>query len=186
MWILHLFWSTTPLGDKGQGIAVLGNLVYVAASTKGIDVFDVSDPANPTLVRNYDTAVAALGVAVAGDYIYVADSFGGLEVLHWLDMQPPTVAFTNPTPGPTYTTTNGLLNIGGSSGDNVGVIKITWANNRGGGGTAQGTGSWSVNGVQLAPGVNVITVTAVDAAGNVSTTTLTVTYTLLIRLRRRL
>ena len=44
-------------------------------------------------------------------------------------------------------------------------------------GTATGTTSWSVSGIALQSGANVLTVTARDAAGNTSTDTLTVTYT---------
>ena len=43
-------------------------------------------------------------------------------------------------------------------------------------GTATGTTSWSVGGITLQSGVNVITVTARDAANNTGTDTLTVTY----------
>ena len=50
-------------------------------------------------------------------------------------------------------------------------------NDRGGSGTATGTTSWSVSGIALLSGSNVLTVTARDAAGNTSTDTLTVTYT---------
>ena len=66
----------------------------------------------------------------------------------------------------------------GTSSDAVGVTQVTWANDRGGSGTATGTTSWSVNGVTLQSGSNVITITARDAAGNTSTDTLTITLTL--------
>ena len=69
------------------------------------------------------------------------------------------------------------LTLGGTASDNVGVTQVTWANDRGGSGTATGTTSWSVSGIVLASGANVLTVTARDAAGNTSTDTLTVTYT---------
>jgi N-acetylmuramoyl-L-alanine amidase len=54
---------------------------------------------------------------------------------------------------------------------------VTWSNDRGGSGNATGTTSWSVSGVALLTGANVITITARDAAGNTATDTLTVTYT---------
>ena len=59
--------------------------------------------------------------------------------------------------------------MGGDAGD--------LGNDRGGSGTATGTTSWSVSGIVLLSGQNVLTVTARDAAGNTSTDTLTVTYT---------
>ena len=57
------------------------------------------------------------------------------------------------------------------------MTQVTWVNDRGGSGTATGTTSWSVSGIVLLSGQNVLTVTARDAAGNTSTDTLTVTYT---------
>ncbi|MGH7303674.1 MAG: hypothetical protein ACRELZ_10310, partial [Candidatus Rokuibacteriota bacterium] len=55
---------------------------------------------------------------------------------------------------------------------------VTWANNRGGGGTASGTSAWTVNVAGLQIGSNVITVTARDAANLTASKTLTVTLTL--------
>ena len=56
------------------------------------------------------------------------------------------------------------------------MTQVSWSNDRGGSGTATGTGPWSAS-VALQSGVNVVTVTARDAAGNTSTAVLTVTYT---------
>ncbi len=56
----------------------------------------------------------------------------------------------------------------------VGVTQVTWANSRGGGGTASGTTSWTASGIVLKRGNNVLTVTAKDAAGNIEFATLTV------------
>ncbi|HYK90301.1 MAG TPA: fibronectin type III domain-containing protein, partial [Acidobacteriota bacterium] len=92
------------------------------------------------------------------------------------DTSPPTVAITSPTSSGSYTTSSSPLSIGGTASDNVGVTQVTWANNRGGSGTATGTTSWSVSGIALQSGSNVITVTARDAAGNSGTASLTVTY----------
>jgi hypothetical protein len=41
---------------------------------------------------------------------------------------------------------------------------VSWSNDRGGSGVATGTTSWSVTGITLQSGANVITVTARDAA----------------------
>ncbi|MBI2489924.1 MAG: carboxypeptidase regulatory-like domain-containing protein [Planctomycetes bacterium] len=57
------------------------------------------------------------------------------------------------------------------------VVVQTWSNDRGGSGTASGTTSWSVSGIALQSGTNVITVTARDAANNTGTDTITVIYT---------
>ena len=92
------------------------------------------------------------------------------------DTTAPSVAITSPTPGATYSTSATPLTLGGTASDNIGVTQVTWANNRGGSGTATGTSTWSASGVVLQSGSNVLTVTARDAAGNTRTATLTVTY----------
>ena len=69
--------------------------------------------------------------------------------------------------------------LSGTASDNVGVTSVTWVNDRGGNGTATGTTTWQVTDLVLQPGVNVITVTAHDAAGNTATDVITVTYEIL-------
>jgi glucodextranase-like protein len=88
----------------------------------------------------------------------------------------PAVAITTPTTATTFSTSAATLSLGGTASDNVGVTQVTWSNSRGGSGTATGTANWSAS-VGLQSGLNVVTVTARDAAGNTSTDTLTVTYT---------
>ena len=91
------------------------------------------------------------------------------------DTVAPSLAITSPTSAPTFVATGPSLALGGTASDNVGVTQVTWTNNRGGGGTAAGTTSWSVGAVALQAGTNIITVTARDAAGNSRPATLTVT-----------
>ena len=93
------------------------------------------------------------------------------------DTTPPAVTITAPTNAATYSTTSGTLSLGGTATDNVAVTQVTWTSSRGGSGTATGTGSWSVTGISLQSGSNLLTVTARDAANNTSTDTLDVTYT---------
>jgi|GEM_PF-2178340 len=94
------------------------------------------------------------------------------------DTTPPVVTITSPTSSPTYATSSSTLNIAGTASDNVSVAAVTWSNNRGGSGRATGTTSWSVPGITLQPGSNVLTVTASDYAENTSSDTLTVDYSL--------
>ena len=93
------------------------------------------------------------------------------------DTTAPTVAITTPTSAPTFSTGTTPLNLGGTASDNVGVTQVSWTNDRGGSGVASGTTTWSVSGIPLQSGVNLITVTARDAANNPGTATLSVTYT---------
>lgn len=91
------------------------------------------------------------------------------------------IAITNPTGEAVLTWTTSTLNLSGTASDNVGVSRVTWTNDRGGSGTATGTTNWSASGVVLLPGINVLTVTASDAAGNTSSDVVTVTYNTAIR-----
>jgi len=66
-----------------QGVAVAGNYAYVTETPRwtgsnsvggGLQVIDVSDPANPVRVGGYDTIGSAQGVAVAGNYAYLTET----------------------------------------------------------------------------------------------------------------
>ncbi len=94
-------------------------------------------------------------------------------VFFTVESTPPTVTITTPTSNPTFAATATPLAIGGTASDNVGVTQVTWANSRGGSGTASGTTNWTAS-VPLQTGSNVITVTARDAVGNMGTDVITV------------
>jgi len=89
----------------------------------------------------------------------------------------PTVAITSPTTAGTYETADALITISGNASDDVGVSRVTWANSAGGSGTAIGTATWSISGISLIEGKNIVTVTATDTAGNQNSTSLSVTCT---------
>ena len=91
------------------------------------------------------------------------------------DTTPPTVIITSPTTAAAFSTSSWSMSLSGTASDNVGVTQVTWTNNRGGSGTASGTTSWTAADISLQAGVNVLTVTARDAAGNARSATLTVT-----------
>ncbi len=93
------------------------------------------------------------------------------------DTTRPTVSISTPTTNTSHSTAASSVNLGGTAGDNVGITQVRWVSDRGGSGVATGTASWSASGIPLLSGSNVITVTAVDAAGNAGTDSLTVTYT---------
>jgi hypothetical protein len=90
------------------------------------------------------------------------------------DVTSPSVIVNTPVGG-SWRTINSRVILTGIASDNVGVVSVTWANSRGGSGSALGTSSWATGPIELQMGDNVITITAVDAAGNVRTVTLTVT-----------
>jgi len=93
------------------------------------------------------------------------------------DTEAPAIAITTPTASSAFSASATPLSIGGTASDNVGVSLVTWVTDRGQGGTASfSAGAWSAS-VPLADGLNAITVTATDAAGNASSDVLTATYT---------
>ena len=90
------------------------------------------------------------------------------------DTTSPLVAITSPISG--SMTTSGTVALTGTAGDNVGVSSIAWSNNRGGGGATTGTSPWTFSNIALQTGVNVLTVTATDAALNTGTASVAVIY----------
>jgi len=62
------------LPDAILGIAVSGNLAYVADSDMGLVVVDISDRTNPSIRGYHDTPGKAVGVKVMGGYAYVLDA----------------------------------------------------------------------------------------------------------------
>ena len=92
------------------------------------------------------------------------------------DTTPPVVSINQPTEASTYTVNTGSITIGGTASDNAGVDQVIWESSAGASGTASGTVSWEAQ-IDLSPGVNQITVTAVDKAGNTGTDTLAITLT---------
>jgi hypothetical protein len=92
------------------------------------------------------------------------------------DNKAPTVQITTPTMAATYSTASPQLLVAGLASDRVGVTRVTWSNDRGGNGVAQGTTQWSAS-IPLQAGANRVVITAFDAAGNQRQDGLTVTLT---------
>ena len=97
---------------------------------------------------------------------------GSASVVICYDTTPPSVAITEPTTAATYSTTLTTIDISGTASDNIGVAQVTWSNDKGGSGVCSGTTQWSASGIALQQGINTITVTATDLAGNAATTVL--------------
>ena len=93
-----------------------------------------------------------------------------------VDTIAPTVTMVSPTTGPTFATYENSLNLSGTAYDNAGVCLVTWANDRGGSGTASGTTNWTVTGIPLQIGMNIVSIAARDGANNFGSATLAVIY----------
>jgi len=57
------------------------------------------------------------------------------------------------------------VRLAGNAGSDMGIFKVSWVNDRGGEGVANGTDSWQTASIDLELGENKITVTAEDTAG---------------------
>jgi hypothetical protein len=79
------------LTTNASGLDLVGNLAYVAHQTDGLDIYDVSDPLNPTLLGTYDTPGSAVQVQVVGTLAYVADN-DSLQIVDVSNPASPTLA----------------------------------------------------------------------------------------------
>ncbi|MGD0947829.1 MAG: CARDB domain-containing protein [Candidatus Binatia bacterium] len=132
------------------------------------------------------TSWSASGITLLlGSNIITAHAFdaagntktASITVNYTVDTTPPSIAITSPVAsGQTYSTGSATVTVSGTASDNVGVVDVIWDNNRGGGGLASGTTSWSASGIALQTGSNIITAHAFDAAGNTKTASITVNY----------
>ncbi len=122
-------------------------------------------------------------------YLFVVDANGNVSNGYPITIgggngtpsdNPPSVSITNPTSGDTYSTSEGTISISGNASDDNGISSITWSNNRGGSGSAVNSSGdwsdWSISGINLQEGENVITVTATDTNNQTATDTITVNY----------
>ena len=92
-----------------------------------------------------------------------------------VDTRAPAISIATPTTASTLTTSEASLALGGVASDDSALAEVTWVSSTGASGAAAGTSSWSTPRIALAAGVNTLTVTARDKAGNTASTTLSVT-----------
>ena len=152
---------------------VLGTRLYVTyystSAPSKVVVYDISIPTQPVQVAYYNLPIVSTygsSTEVVGDLVYLAGGDAGVTVLKVRDLDKPLVSIASPTSNSTYETSNAAVSLNGTSSDNVGVVRVLWSNDRGGGGVAGGTSTWTVPSVTLAPGANHISIVAEDADGN--------------------
>ena len=76
-----------------------------------------------------------------------------------------SLTITSPSSASEMDTSDPAVSLAGNAGSDMGIFKVSWANDRGGEGVANGTDSWQTASIDLELGENVITVTAEDTAG---------------------
>jgi hypothetical protein len=82
--------------QTGRSMKVAGNLAYFCDRANGLKIYDISDPANMSLVGTYDTPGNVFDVAISGSFAYVADQFDGVLVLDVSNPSNPTLVATLP------------------------------------------------------------------------------------------
>ena len=87
----------------------------------------------------------------------------------------PTTPLTLLVQSPVTATTASSISISGSVTGGGGIVQVSWMTNHGQSGIAQGSASWTIPGVPLNIGDNIITITARDAQQNQATHTLVIT-----------
>ncbi len=132
-------------------------------------------------------SVASIGLVAGANVVTIsatdlAGNTGTAQITIYRDNLPPsTVSITSPATDPFITGVNGTT-LTVNVVDNILVGSVEWVNDRGGfgpGSLASGSlqsGDWSVPVSGLSPGLNVITVTATDAAGNSAADAITLNY----------
>ncbi len=66
------------LPGEAQKVKVVGNYAYVAGRQGGLSVVDISNPANPVLLKTWDTTGYASSVDVRGNMALVNSNSGGV------------------------------------------------------------------------------------------------------------
>ena len=153
-------------GALGVNLAALSGLVRARW-------FDPTSAAYTTI---------AIGLTNVGSHTFTPPGNNSAGAKDWVlvldvpDVTEPALKITSPTTSSALTNNTGTINLAGTASDKSGVNPLSWSNDRGGGGSVTGIASWSVTGITLVPGLNNITVTAEDTAGNVTKAALAVLY----------
>src|SRR5712691_1494792 len=88
---------------------------------------------------------------------------------------PSPLAIDVASPATNSVTTATSVSAAGTASGGTGTLVITWANNRGGSGTASGAANWTIASVALASGANQITITVTDSTRATAVKTVVVT-----------
>ena len=82
-------------GEDLLAVAVDGDYAYAGRGLDGLAIYNVSDPANPSLANTLDTPGSANGIWVADDRLYVADgnntSGGDFRIYDLVDPESPSL-----------------------------------------------------------------------------------------------
>jgi hypothetical protein len=89
---------------------------------------------------------------------------------------PATLSITIASPNTNFSTTGTTVSVSGTA-SGPGTLRVNWADDRGGSGTASGAANWTITSLTLATGANNITATVTDGAGRTAAKTISITRT---------
>ncbi|NHJ84868.1 MAG: hypothetical protein FK734_05365 [Asgard group archaeon] len=87
------------INSYALGIEVTGGLVYVAASTAGFYILNITNKQNPTQESHLSVTGNATDVLVDGNFAYVTAGTAGVHIIDVQDPTNPTLISTFNTPG---------------------------------------------------------------------------------------
>jgi len=92
-----------PGTGTGTDVKVIGNIAYIAMSSGGLFVIDISDYLNPVIIRNYEVPSAANHVDISESYdAYVIDNTKGLRIFKINFPNNPTLTGSYDTSFPSF------------------------------------------------------------------------------------
>jgi len=194
-WRYHVFQNYMGNGYGGTtGTKVWMDDIYISNTKARVEIGNRSTWSNCTQREiQYPTAWSNNSISFMlnrgsiqdGDtaYLFVVDAngdvSGGRQITFGGYHNPLSVLITSPTTGNVFLTSENSINLGGTATDNI--AGISWENSKGGSGAIDAATTWNVSGIPLLSGENLITVTATDSSGDISSDQLTVTYSDIIK-----
>lgn len=167
-----------------KGLAVGGDGSLYLADYRTNKVFRVGTDGISRAIAVVPGTPVSLDVDRSGNiYVVEQSTFLVRKLVSFVnDAIPPTIKITGPSVTGSYIGTVNYLNIQGTVSDNLEFTHATWSNDRGGGGRMEvgrilgRPDFWQQMNIPLKPGLNVVTVTAWDVAGNRSSDVLNVNF----------
>jgi len=78
------FTSTEATTNNITGIEVYGNYAYASIGAGGLEIFDITNPADPISDNTFlplDLTTNANGIGINGSYIYLLEDEGGIQII---------------------------------------------------------------------------------------------------------
>ena len=172
--VTQVNWTFTPwVGGAGVDTSTYG----LASGTDNWSVTNAPVAGNSTLflaIATGPSGATGTGSATGGGVTTLNDYFWNVPT--GANVTPPTIAVTSPTGSGSWSTATASLSLAGTAVATGGktLKAISWRNNRGGEGIGLGTTAWNIDGIDLQPGDNILTVTVRDSSSITASTTYTV------------